>query len=184
MEKSGTLRARLQGRSAGKHAAHRSVAITNRKAWVAVAAVAAVAEAGLACRRARKTPTVEFREDLAAAGGPAPWPPTGSRAPLWGGRGGRGAGSEGWGRDFLYLSCLPHFPAQSLLPPLLSYLKSFQKHLLCAAQRGQVAWPIVGHSAQKSWVGFQPRCLSSFIRMTNIVCISYIYTTYDICIIS
>nr|XP_030726244.1 lymphocyte expansion molecule [Globicephala melas] len=84
MEKSGTLRARLQGRSAGKHAAHRSVAITNRKAWVAVAAVAAVAEAGLACRRARKTPTVEFREraELAAAGGPAPWPPTGSRAPL------------------------------------------------------------------------------------------------------
>ncbi|XP_067565733.1 ciliary microtubule-associated protein 2 [Pseudorca crassidens] len=71
MEKSGTLRARLQGRSAGKHAAHRSVAITNRKAWVAVAAVAAVAEAGLACRRARKTPTVEFREraELAAAGG-------------------------------------------------------------------------------------------------------------------
>ncbi|TKC39829.1 hypothetical protein EI555_007454 [Monodon monoceros] len=83
MEKSGTLRARLQGRSAGKHAAHRSVAITNRKAWVAVAAVAAVAKAGLACWRARKTPTVEFREDLAAAGGPAPWPPTGLGASHW-----------------------------------------------------------------------------------------------------
>ena len=32
--------------------------ITNRKAWVAVAAVAAVAEAGLACRRARNSPAV------------------------------------------------------------------------------------------------------------------------------
>lgn len=30
---------------------------------------------------------------------------------------------------------------------------------MCQAQRGQVTWPIVGQSAQKSWSGSQPRCL-------------------------
>ena len=48
------------------------------------------------------------------------------------------------------------FPARGPLIILLSCLKSFLKDLLCAAQRGQVAWPIAGHSAQRSWVEFSP----------------------------
>ena len=63
------------------------------------------------------------------------------------------------GRAGLYIRLQARrFPAQSPLIILLSCLKSFPKDLLCAAQRDQVAWPIVGHSAQKS-------CVHAFKRL-------------------
>lgn len=74
-----------------------------------------------------------------------------------------GGGAVGGGLDFLCLvsAALPCPEVRS--SPLLSYLKPLQKHLLrCQAQRGRVAWPTASRSAEKWWVGLQPRC--PFIR--------------------